>query len=72
LVAIGESLKSLAKITNNKLLPQYPQINWKQAMGMRDIIVHHYFDIDAEEIYKTITEDMPLLQSTLEKIKTNL
>jgi len=71
LVAIGESLKSLDKITNNELFAMYPQISWKQAMGMRDIIVHHYFDIDAEEIYKTVKEDLPLLQSVLEKIKTN-
>ncbi len=29
---------------------------------MRDIIVHHYFDVDAEEIFKTLKEDLPLLQ----------
>lgn len=38
-------------ITNKQLLVQYNQIKWKQAMGMRDIIVHHYFDVDAEQIY---------------------
>ncbi len=72
LVAVGESIKNLDKITNKKLLIQYSQIKWKQVMGMRDIIVHHYFDVDAEEIYKTIKEDIPLLLSVLNEIKNNL
>jgi uncharacterized protein with HEPN domain len=69
LVAVGESIKILDKITDKKLLYQYPQIKWKQVMGMRDIIVHHYFDVDAEEIYKSLKEDIPLLLSVLNKIK---
>lgn len=29
---------------------------------MRDIIAHHYFDIDAEEVYNIVTEELqPLL-----------
>ncbi len=51
LIAIGEALKNLDKITNGALLVQYPQIDWKKAKGMRDIISHHYFDVDAEVIY---------------------
>ncbi|MFA5329285.1 MAG: HepT-like ribonuclease domain-containing protein [Prolixibacteraceae bacterium] len=72
LVAIGESIKSLDKITNREFLPRYPQINWKQAMGMRDIIVHHYFDVDAEEIFKTLKEDIPLLATVLNRIKKDI
>lgn len=41
-------------------------------MGMRDIIVHHYFDVDAEEIYKTLKEDIPMLQAVLTKIQKDL
>jgi uncharacterized protein with HEPN domain len=72
LAAIGESIKNLDKVTNKGLLCQYPQINWKLAMGMRDIIVHHYFDVDAEEIYKTLQEDLPLLRAVLKRMKTDL
>jgi len=72
LVAVGETLKNLDKVTHKELLCQYSQINWKQAMGMRDIIVHHYFDVDAEAIYKTLKEDIPLVLSVLEKIKKHL
>jgi uncharacterized protein with HEPN domain len=72
LVAIGESIKNLDKVTNKELLCLYPQINWRQAMGMRDIIVHHYFDVDAEEIFKTLQEDIPLLAEVLQKINDYL
>ena len=41
LIAIGESLKNLDKVTSNSLLPQYPQIDWKKVKGLRDIITHH-------------------------------
>ena len=47
LIAIGESVKNLDKITEGQLLPTYPSIPWKRVMGMRDIIAHHYFDVDA-------------------------
>ena len=72
LAAIGETIKNLDKITNTELLKGYSQVNWKQAMGMRDIIVHHYFDADAEVIFKTLKEDIPLLRQVLIKIKDDL
>ena len=50
LVAVGEAIKNLDKITNKELLLKYPAVNWKDIKGMRDIIVHHYFDIDASVI----------------------
>ena len=72
LVAVGESIKNLDKVTNKELLSLYPQIQWKQAMGMRDIIVHHYFDVDAEQIFNTLKEDIPILLNVLVKMKDDL
>ncbi len=57
---------------SKELLLNYPQIKWKQAMGMRDIIVHHYFDVDAEVILKTLKEDIPILKSALNKMINDL
>ena len=61
LLAIGESLKNLDKVTEGKLLPTYPSIPWKEVKGLRDIIAHHYFDIDAEEIWIIIKDELPPL-----------
>ena len=51
LVAIGEGFKNIDKLTEQKLLKNYPNINWKGVKGVRDILSHHYFDIDAETIF---------------------
>ena len=72
LIAIGESLKNIDKITNKKLLKNYPQVDWKGAKGIRDIISHHYFDLDAQEIYYVCDEKLPTLKSTVEKIIQDL
>lgn len=72
LVAIGESLKKLDKITENKLLARYPEIEWKKIKGMRDIISHHYFDIDAEVIFDVCENHFKALKQTIYKIITDL
>jgi len=72
LIAIGESLKNIDKITNKELLENYPQVDWKGAKGIRDIISHHYFDLDAQEIYYVCDEKLPTLKLTIEKILQDL
>jgi uncharacterized protein with HEPN domain len=69
LIAIGESLKNLDKITNGELLPKYPQVDWKKAIGLRDIISHHYFDISAEAIFDVCdTKLKPLIDTIINDI----
>ena len=51
LINIGEALKQVDKVTDGKLLINYPDIDWKKAKGMRDIITHHYFDIGLLPFY---------------------
>ena len=68
LIAIGESLKYLDKTTNNSLLPHYPQIEWKKVKGMRDIISHHYFDLNAEAVYDVCKHHIEGLSETIEII----
>ena len=55
---IGESFKNLDKLTDYKLLPLYPSIEWKAVKGVRDVIAHRYFDIDAYEIFNIIDNDI--------------
>jgi uncharacterized protein with HEPN domain len=72
LIAIGESLKNIDKITNSTLLNNYPEIDWKGIKGLRDIISHHYFDIDADEIFWVCKNQIPLLSKTIKKIISDL
>ena len=68
LSAIGEALKNLDKVTHNTLLPRYRQVDWKRAKGMRDIISHHYFDLNAEAIYNVCKNNIPELAQTINKM----
>jgi len=72
LIVIGESLKNLDKITDGTLLPQYPEVYWKKAKGMRDILTHHYADINAEAVFYTCKEKIPQLRETIQKIREDL
>lgn len=72
LIAIGESLKKIDKLTDKKLLQEYSQIDWAGAKGVRDIISHHYFDIDAEEIYWICDQQIESMQHTIEQIIVDL
>ncbi|MBO5853543.1 MAG: DUF86 domain-containing protein [Bacteroidales bacterium] len=69
LIAIGESIKGFDKVTNKQILSKDKSIPWNDIMGVRDIIAHHYFDIDAEEIFNIIKYDLePLLYAIRELI----
>ena len=72
LINIGEVLKQVDKLTSMELLAKYPEIDWKKAKGMRDIITHHYFDIDAETIYAVCSEHVPLMLQVVARILVDL
>lgn len=72
LIAVGESIKNLDKLTGRNLLIRYPQIPWREVMGMRDIIVHHYFEIDADIILATVRENVPCLHEAILRIKEDV
>lgn len=67
-LSIGESLKNLDKITNKSLLSKYQDIDWTGVIGFRDIIAHHYFDIDADQIFWILENDLENLSQTIKKI----
>lgn len=66
LIAIGEAVKGLDKLTNGTLLQHYPQIYWAGVMRMRDKIAHHYFEIDPDIVFSTIRENIPQMIPVIE------
>ncbi|MDR1719784.1 MAG: DUF86 domain-containing protein [Dysgonamonadaceae bacterium] len=41
----------------------------EKGMGMRDIIVHHYFDIDIETVFDVVRNKLPELKNAIAKMK---
>jgi uncharacterized protein with HEPN domain len=61
---IGEASKRLPeslKVKNNEL-------PWREITGMRDKLIHAYFGLDTETIWKTVKENIPQLKQTIKKM----
>jgi uncharacterized protein with HEPN domain len=72
LLAVGENVKRLDKITEGTLLGRYPEIDWSGVKGIRDILAHDYFNIDAEEVYNIGIKDIEPLKATMQKIREEI
>lgn len=68
LLAIGESIKSIDKMTQKQLLANYPEVDWKGVMGIRDIIANHYFDIDECIVFDVVKNKLPGMLETINRM----
>jgi len=72
LLAIGEGLKNIDKLTDGQLLPRYPSIEWKNIKGLRDVLSHHYFDINAEILFDVCSSKLVELSSVVKQMCKDL
>ncbi|MGK7881813.1 MAG: DUF86 domain-containing protein [Crocosphaera sp.] len=63
---IGEATKRLSK----EFRTQHPSIPWKAIAGMRDVITHDYDEVDLDEIWTVINEDLPKLFNYIKTLVT--
>jgi len=68
LVAVGEAFKRIDRKTNGELLSRYPDVDWSGVKGVRDVIAHGYFDIDADQVFAICNEDLPALTVAVESM----
>ena|SRR3989344_6548974 len=61
---IGEAVRYVSESTRQR----YADVQWSQISGMRNKLIHEYFGVDVDVVWKTITEDLPPLYKQLEKI----
>ena len=50
---------------------RYPHIDWKGAMGFRDVIAHQYFDLDVEQVLVICDQSLPSLILAVEDLLKN-
>lgn len=65
---IGEAAKKIPKTLRDK----YPDIPWKKMAGMRDKMIHEYFGIDVEILWKVAKGDAPSLKFMIQDILNSL
>lgn len=72
LITISENVRKIDKIIGKEFFDKYPDINWADVKGIRNILAHAYFDIDPDEVYKVCSTELDLLKSALEKIRSEV
>ena len=68
LQTIGETIRQVDDRTHGCLFSHYPEIPWRQIIGMRNIISHEYLSIDPELIYDITSKELPPLLASLHQI----
>jgi len=65
LIAAGEEIKNIDSKTEGKLLSRYPDIKWRGVMGVRDVLAHGYFQVNADQLFTICQNDIPALIRTV-------
>jgi len=60
---IGEAARVMSEATKKK----YPDIPWYNISGMRNRLIHEYFQVDIDAVWKTVTEDLQVLLEKFEE-----
>jgi uncharacterized protein with HEPN domain len=64
LLVLGEATKRLSA----EFRTHHPEIPWRMLTGMRDTLIHEYDEVDLEEVWKTVTVDLPRLIAQLDPL----
>jgi len=64
LTDIGEAASRIPK----EVMTRHPQVSWRKAADPRNVLVHQYFGIIWEPIWRVATEDVPILREQIAAI----
>ena len=65
---IGEA----AKHVPDDLRQKYPDVPWKRLAGMRDRLIHGYFEVDYAIVWKVVESNLPELRPTIQAILSDM
>jgi uncharacterized protein with HEPN domain len=68
LVRLLEVIGEASRAVSAEFCSAHQEIPWKQIRGMRDRLVHGYYDINLDTVWETVTKDLPPLIAHLEKL----
>ncbi|MBL7825558.1 MAG: DUF86 domain-containing protein [Saprospiraceae bacterium] len=68
LAIIGEAIKHVPENIRTK----YPEVPWRDAAGLRDVVVHEYFGVSLEVIWGVAIRELPILKQQIRRIQEEL
>jgi uncharacterized protein with HEPN domain len=63
---IGEAARQIPP----QVVAAYPDLPWQEMIGMRNAVIHEYFGVDTEVLWRTVQEDLPPLRAAIAAILT--
>ena len=61
---IGEAVRNLP----DSFKKEYSNIEWREIIGMRDKLIHNYFGVDLEKVWKVVEDEIPKLKKEIKEI----
>jgi uncharacterized protein with HEPN domain len=68
LEVIGEAARHI----DEDIILKYPEVAWRDVRGMRNFLIHAYFQVDLDEVWKTASNDISVLKDQIIKIISDL
>jgi uncharacterized protein with HEPN domain len=68
LEVIGEAARQIPRSVRER----YPEVPWQDMIGMRNVVIHGYFGVNTEVIWRTVHKDLPPLRGAVAKMLEDL